>query len=537
MGYMNNIDKSASVSFIMPVFNVEGSYLDEAIQSVLNQDNPNWMLFVCDDASTHIETIAVLEKYKGFDSRIQVFSNEYEKGISGASNFAASKSTCDFLAFLDHDDLVTSNAVSEILNVAKSSPNVDFIYSDEDKLNMEGQYVEAYYKPDYSPDHLRSVMYILHLLVISRRLFNEIGGLRSEFDGAQDFDLALRATRVARNVIHIPKILYHWRMIPNSTALNLSSKLWALENGKKALNAVLSQDSFPGYSEDGLLLGTYRARYPIPSNKKVTLLILSKGSSRTVKGKESVVLVTNFIESILAKSSFKNFAMNVIWSGDPADPALENLRHLGCTIFQYPDTFNFNYSRAFNFALSTSKTNDVIVLNDDLEVISPDWIESLIELSQQQRVGAVGARLLFEDETIQHAGMAVGVEGICGHLFYRRPSESVGYQNFTHLIRNYSCITGAVFATRKDVMAEVGGMDIEYRVEFNDVDLCMRLRNSGYDIVYTPYSSLFHYENSSFKRSEPDISDKAKFIEKWGSVIQLDPYYNQNLPRNLNDLF
>ncbi len=520
----------------MPVYNVEGMYLEEAIKSVLNQDSPRWRLYICDDASTNSGTLEVLVRYTGFDSRIEVMKNQFEKGISGASNYAASKSSSHFLAFIDHDDLLAPNAVTEILGVCDDFPDVDLMYSDEDKLNMSGEFVEEYYKPDFSPDHLRSVMYILHLLVISNSLFKELGGLRTEFDGAQDYDLALRASTCARKVVHIPKILYHWRMIPNSTALDLNSKLWALENGKRALADVLSRDVFPGYSEDGLLLGTYRARYPIPIDKRVTLLILSRGATRNISDKGQISLVINFVESILSKSTYHAFDINIIWSGDSMDPALDSLRSLGCLIFQYTESGSFNYSKAFNFALSTSKTNDIIVLNDDLEVITPDWIESLIEFSQQPRIGAVGAKLLFEDQTIQHAGMVMGVEGVCGHIFYKNQANEVGYQNFSHLIRNYSCITGAVFATRLDVMGIIGGMDEGYRVEFNDVDVCMRLKEKGYDIVYTPYANLFHYENSSFNRSEPDRLDKEKFLKRWSKTIQDDPFYNQNLPKNLNKL-
>jgi GT2 family glycosyltransferase len=239
---------------------------------------------------------------------------------------------------------------------------------------------------------------------------------------------------------------------------------------------------------------------------------------------------------VLSKSTFGSYAINIIWSGDSKDPTLTYLKNLGCCIFQYPNSDEFNYAKAFNFALRTSDTDDVIVLNDDLEVISPDWIESLLELSQQPRVGAVGAKLLFEDLSIQHAGIVTGVDGVCGHMFYKRPSNEIGYQNFTHLIRNYSCITGAVFATRLELMNQIGGMDENYKVEFNDVDVCMRLKQNGYDIVYTPYSKLFHYENSSFKRLAPNSDNRETFLKKWDSIIKIDPFYNVNLPKDLNSL-
>ncbi|MFZ4771945.1 MAG: glycosyltransferase family 2 protein, partial [Ferruginibacter sp.] len=433
-------------------------------------------------------------------------------------------------------DAIEPDTVSEINNALAINPNLDFIYTDEDKLNFDGENVEKNYKPDFSHDHLRSVMYIMHLIIIERNFFNKLGGFRPEYNGAQDYDLALRATSKTKNIHHIKKILYHWRMIPGSAAEVVDAKPWALENAKRALDDALKNDNVPGYCVDGLLPGTFRAKYPIPENTEVTLVIFTNGSSRQFNDGKNINLVLNFVESIKNKSSYKNYFINIISNSNLDQELLNNLSALGCNVFDYTYSGEFSFANKFNYSLGTVKTNDVIFLNDDLEVISSDWIESLVEFSRQERVGAVGAKLFFEGGNIQHAGMVLGVTGHVGHIFYDNSSEQPGYQAYTHLIRNYSCVTGAVLATRMDLIKKVGGFDENLKIDFNDVDFCLKLREHGYDIVFTPYANLYHFERSTAKRDVSNDEDAKTFMKKWASKLVSDPFYSPSLPLNPTQL-
>jgi GT2 family glycosyltransferase len=529
-------EKYQLISFIMPVFNTPPEYLDAAIKSIINQNSDNWELVICNDGSTLKECLDVLDQYDGYENKIKAISTPAQSGICISSNLAVEFSKGHYLAFIDHDDTIEPDTVSEINKALLENPNLEFIYTDEDKLNFNGDSVEKNYKPDFSHDHLRSVMYIMHLIIIERNFFNELGGFRPEYNGAQDYDLALRATSRTKNIHHIKKILYHWRMIPGSAAEVVDAKPWALVNAKRALEDALKNDKVPGYCVDGLLPGTFRAKYPIPENTLVTLVIFTNGSSRQLSDGKTINLVLNFVQSIKSKSSFKNYLINIISNSNLDEDLLGNLRALGCNIFDYTYSGDFSFANKFNYSLNTVKTNDVIFLNDDLEVISADWIEALLEFSRQERVGAVGAKLLFESGNIQHAGMVLGVTGYVGHIFYDNPSTLPGYQAYTHLIKNYSCVTGAVLATRMDLIKKIGGFDENLKIDFNDVDFCLKIRQLGYDIVFTPYAHLYHFERSTAKRDVSNNDDAKVFMKKWSSQLDLDPFYNPSLPTNPTQL-
>jgi glycosyltransferase involved in cell wall biosynthesis len=516
----------------MPVFNTPAKYLEAAILSVINQNKDNWELIICDDASSNEECLTILKKYDGYKDKIKVVSNASQSGICISSNLAVQNSKGQYLSFIDHDDTIEEITVEELNKALTNNPNLEFIYTDEDKLNLNEESVEKNYKPDFSYDHLRSVMYIMHLITIERKFFYRIGGFREEFNGAQDYDLALRATSQTKNVFHIKKILYHWRMIPGSAAADVNAKPWALINARKALEETLKNDEIPGYCEDGLIHGTFRARYPISKDKIVTLVIFTNGSTRTLLDGRNINLIANFVESIKNKSTFKKYKINIISNGNLPDEVNHQLTKFECEIFDYSYQGEFSFANKFNYSLETVKTNDVIFLNDDLEVISPDWIESLIEFSQLKRVGAVGAKLLFENGNIQHAGMVTGVNGIVGHIFYNNRSDLIGYESYTHLIKNYSCITGAVLATRMDVVREIGGFDESLKIDFNDVDFCLKIRQQGLDIVFTPYSQLYHFEKSTAKRERSNDDEVNIFFNRWDKIIRDDPFYNSLLPKD-----
>jgi GT2 family glycosyltransferase len=523
------------ISVLMPVFNTPAEILDTAIQSVLRQTYPNWELCICDDCSSSSETLDVLENYRGADWRIKIVRSPENLHIARATNLAAELATGEFVAFLDHDDLLEHDALEHVARTIKSDPEIDFLYTDEDKIDAQGNLSEPYFKPSWSPEHLLSVMYILHLMVVRKRLFLELGGLRHQFTGSQDYDLALRATAIARKVAHIPRVLYHWRKIPGSAAEAVDAKPEALRNAQRALEDFVSSRDPTATVRDGLLPGTYRVDWSLGDPDPVTLLILTGARSRRVEGRGNVLLVDNFLDSILSKSTYKNFRILVVDdNGNLPEPVRSKVLACGGTVESFPLKLPFNFSRKANFAISRVETEHFILLNDDLEVISEDWIEAMLGFARQPKIGAVGAMLLFPTGRIQHAGIVLGLEDTAAHIFYNTPATPA-YGGFSHLVRNYSAVTGAALATRLSVVRDVGPFDESMAIDFNDVDFCLRLRSSGYRIVYTPHAKLFHFEGSSIPRREQTATDRVAFMERWKPYMASDPFYNPSLPRNRLD--
>jgi glycosyltransferase involved in cell wall biosynthesis len=530
-------ERGVLISILMPVFNTPAEVLGAAIESVRNQTWQNWELCICDDCSTSQETSAVLDRYRGVDWRIKIVRSEENLHIARATNLAAELAAGEFVAFLDHDDVLEPDALELIAESIAAEADIDFVYTDEDKLEKDGILSEPYLKPDWSPEHLQSVMYIMHFSVIRKSLFFELGGLRHEFTGAQDYDLALRATQRARKIVHIPKVLYHWRKIPGSAAEVVDAKPAALVNAKRALiDFATSID--PGASVvDGLLTGTYRVKFPVDPSVPVTLLILTDARRKIVEGRGDVFLLENFFDSIQKKSTFRNYRLLIVDNGNIPPQLRARIQNAGGKILSYHYDGAFNFSSKMNFALKYVETEDVIFLNDDLEVITPDWIESILQYSRQPQIGAVGGRLLFANGRIQHAGVVLGVNYSVAHLFHNLPSEAVGYYGFSHIVRNYSAVTGAVLATRMSIVRQVGPFDENMRIDFNDIDFCLRIRTANYRIVYTPYCEMYHFEGGSEARTTQSQSDKDAFMARWDQTLQKDPFYNPILPRDRVDCY
>jgi O-antigen biosynthesis protein len=523
------------ISVVVPVYNTPPVVLESCIRSVLAQRHTEWELCMCDDGSQLAGTRAVLQKYVGSDPRIRIVTSDRNLGISGATNLAAEQATGVMLAFLDHDDVLHAEALAEIAHAVDESPDIDLLYTDEDKLEADGRHSEPYYKPDWSPEHLGSVMYMLHCLVVRKALFWKLGGSRCEFSGAQDYDLALRASAVARRIHHIPKVLYHWRKIPNSAAAVVDAKPAALAAAGRALEDAVARLDPPARVVPGLLPGTFRVRRPIAAGTPVTLVIPTRDAIVQIERRGRVALLRNFISSIVEKSTYRDFRILVVDNGGLSPETQELLRSVGARSVSFRVEGPFNYAQKANFALSHVETEHFVLLNDDLEVIAPDWIEALLEFSQVPGIGVVGARLLYPDRRLQHAGMVCGVNGTVAHAFVGLPADAVGYNGFTHLIRDYSCVTGAVLASRRDVLSNVGPFDTRFASDFNDVDFCLRARARGYRVVYTPFSELYHFEGASLVRRTQDPTEVALFTDLWADVIARDPYYNPNLPRDRTD--
>jgi GT2 family glycosyltransferase/glycosyltransferase involved in cell wall biosynthesis len=525
------------VSLIVPVFNVRPDFLQACVLSVLAQSYPFWELCLCDDASTDPGTQAVLTALQGADPRIRIRRLAQNQGIAGASNMAVEMATGEFIAMLDNDDAIAPDALLEIARALFADPSIDVIYTDEDKIDEEGRLIDTYFKPDWSPEHLESVMYVLHMLVVRKRLFLELGGFRSDYSGAQDFDLMLRLSRRTPHVHHIQKALYHWRAVEGSAAAVVDAKPYALEAGFRALqDHVAARHGDRAWVEPGLLAGTFRVRRRILGNPRVSLLILTNNTELELPSRGKFHMVDNMVDSILRRTSYRNYEIVVVDNSKLTEDQRTRFSSLGVRVENYTGpVVPFNYAAKANFALRACRTEHLVMLNDDMEVINDDWLTALLELSQDPEVGAVGARLLHADGTLQHAGCVIGVNGGSAHVYHSFPGDFVGYNGFTHLIRNYSAVTGACLATRKSVVSQAGGLDESFAVDFNDTDLCLKILETGYRIVYTPYAQLFHFEGISAKRTTQNPDERRRFVARWARYMENDPYFNPNFARDRFD--
>ncbi|MBI3584166.1 MAG: glycosyltransferase [Nitrospinae bacterium] len=513
-----------TISIIMPVYNVEKIWLEKAIDSVLNQMYLNWELCIADDCSTKSHVKEVLESYKNKDSRIKIKYLLQNQGISLTSNEAISLANGEFIGLLDNDDELAPNALYEVVNLLQGHPDADMIYSDEDKITPEGKRYNPFFKPDWSPDLFLSQMYSCHFGVYRKKIIDEIGRFREEFDGSQDYDLVLRLTEKTNNIFHIPKILYHWRVIKGSTAAEYTAK--ASDNASlKALTDALRRRSIKGSVEKGTYNSLFRVKREILTNPRVSIIIPTK---------DQVELLKDCVESILNKTDYQNYEIAIVENNSIQKNTMEYLNKLAIEnknikVLNY--TRQFNFSAINNYAVSKVDSEIVLFLNNDMEVKSSEWLSAMVEHVQREDVGAVGSKLLFPNDSIQHAGVILGIGSVAGHAFKGLQSNiNQSYFGHADAIRNYSAVTGACLMVRKKVFEEIGGFDeLNLPIAFNDIDLCLRLRERGYLIIYTPYAVLYHYESASRGyRIDPD-PEADYMIKRWKHILYTDPYYNVNL--------
>lgn len=529
---VSSLQQRPLLSVVMPVYNVPAEYLRECLQSVFGQSYPLWELCICDDCSTEARTVQVLDEFRGTSPMLKMVRNAVNGGISDATNKAIHIATGEFVVFLDNDDVLEPTALEEVARAISSSPNLDVLYSDEIKIDAAGNQIDHYFKPDWSPEHLESVMYVLHLLVVRKRLLLELGGLRTEFTGAQDYDLMLRCSRATPRIHHIRKTLYRWRAIPGSAAAVVDAKPAALENGMRALADHAREKYGPlARVESGLLPGTFRLRRSLPFPPQVSLLILTGNTCLDLPGKGEVSLVENLVASIRSRTDYPNYQIVVVDNSRLDPDQVRAFEADGVQVRNFESNGTFNYAAKANFAIKGATTDNIVLMNDDMEVIRPDWLTAMIELSTDPGIGAVGARLLHMDGTIQHVGTVLGVNGSVAHAYHSYPRDFVGYNGFTHLIRNYSAVSAACLATRRSVVAQVGWLDENLAIDFNDIDLCLKITAAGYRVAYTPYAELYHFEGVSARRTTQNPTEVATFCKRWRSVIDDDPFYNPNLTR------
>lgn len=517
------------ISIIIPMYNTPINFFEELVNNLIDQTYTNWELCLADGSPEKNEK---LEKIYKKDERIKYKFIGENKGIAGNTNEALSLVTGDFVALLDHDDLLPIFSLYEIVKCINENPDVEFIYTDEDKFEkLGGKRYDPYFKSDFAPDTLRANNFICHFSVFKKELMDKLGGFRSKYDGAQDYDILLRMSEETNNIIHIPKILYHWRVHSLSTAKSGgTAKPYAYEAGIKAIQDHIDRIGLKGTVESGNTLGTYKVNYEIQGNPKVSIVIPNKDYVKTLKV---------CINSIKKLTTYENYEIIIVENNSEENETFEYYKKIDgkdkIKVVYFPEK-EFNYSKIINFGVKNSTGDYIVQLNNDTELLTPNWLQEMLGFAQRDDVGAVGAELFYPDNTIQHAGIIIGIGGVAGHVFKNLPKGIHGYFSKDAMIQNLSAVTAACIMTPKSIYDEVGYMDEKFKVAFNDVDFCLKIRQTGKLIVYNPYVQFTHYESKS--RGFEDTPEKKKrfqsevdrFHDKWQSVLDKgDPYYNINL--------
>lgn len=520
------------ISIVVPTYNSDIGLLRSMIESVQAQLYPHWELCIADDASTATGVTATLREYAAADRRIKLTLREINGHISEASNSALSIVSGEYIALLDHDDVLPEHALYLVAKAINDEPHARMFYSDEDKLTPEGQRVAPYFKSDWNPELFLVQNLFSHLGVYETSLVRQAGGFRKGLEGSQDHDLALRCVELAGHaaVHHIPHVLYHWRIVPGSTAGAGTEKPYALAAGIRAVEDHLSRIGVRGtVSQLASDVGILRVRYALPLAAPLVSIIIPT--------RDGVELLRQCIESIFAKSTYTNFEVIVVDNGSVKPETLSYFEALRrrTNVSVICDDRPFNFSALNNAAVAQAKGEFVCLLNNDIEVISPGWLDELVSLAAQPNNGAVGACLWYPNDTLQHGGVILGLGGVAGHMHYKMRRGTFGYFGRAVATQNVSVVTAACLVIRRAVYDEVGGLDEEFAVAFNDVDFCIRVREAGYRNVWTPHAELYHHESATrgsdmapekFQRFQREV----RLMEsRWGELLLHDPAYNPNL--------
>lgn len=525
------------ISIVVPLYRTPEKYLNEMIASIKNQTYANWELCLSDGSGKDSTLTALLKRYEKEDSRIRVVYNDSQLQISENTNEALKIATGDYIAFGDHDDLLAPDAFFECVKAINQDSTIDMIYTDEDKITMDGkEHFQPHFKSDFNIDMLRSVNYICHLTVVKRELFEKVGFLNSEFNGAQDYDFVLRCVEQASNIKHIAKILYHWRAHMDSTAENPESKLYAFQAGARAIEAHYERCGIDAKVSQEELNGLYRSKYQIKEQPLVSIIIPNK---------DHIEDLDKCIRSIEEKSTYKNVEYIVIENNSEKKETFEYYDKIQVEFPKVKVVFwerEFNYSAINNFGVTFAQGEYLLFLNNDTEIINVDCIEELLGYCMREDVGIVGAKLFYEDDTVQHAGVIIGMGGVAGHAFIGAGKSDPEYFGRALIAQDYSAVTAACLMTKRKIFDEVEGFEEKLAVAFNDVDFCLKVRAAGYLVVYNPYAQLHHYESKS--RGLEDTEEKVRrfqgeirtFQYRWADILnEGDPYYNINLTLDKSD--
>lgn len=527
------LDYEPCISIIVPTYKTPEKFLKEMIDSVRNQSYENWELCIGDGSVTEDTVKNVIESYQKKDKRIKMLCLSENLGIAGNTNAALSIATGDYIALLDHDDILAPDALYEVVKWMNEhyKDETDVIYTDEDKVSFDlKDYFEPHFKSDYNLDLIRSNNYICHLFVARKSIVDQVGGFRKEYDGSQDYDFILRCIEQSKHVEHVPKVLYHWRCHPGSTAANQESKMYCYEAGKRAI-----EDHLKRMGEDDCQvvmtehLGFYHVIYPIREQKKVSIIIPNKDQKE---------ILERCIESVIQKTDYKNYEIIIVENNSTTNEIFEYYKTIeqreNIRVVIWKD--KFNYSAINNFGVKYANGEYLLFLNNDIEVIRENWLSEMLANVQRKEVGIVGAKLLYPDNMVQHAGVIIGMGGIAGHPLSRHPADDCGYFARGIIQQNLNAVTAACMLTKKEVYEKVKGFEEKLAVAFNDIDLCLKVRKAGYLIVYDPEALLYHHE--SISRGKEDTLEKRNRFEgevdymakKWKDVLEKgDEYYNPNL--------
>ncbi|MBF0550693.1 MAG: glycosyltransferase [Deltaproteobacteria bacterium] len=512
-------DYYPTFSIVIPAYNTRLIHLRKTLDSILSQIYPYWELIIFDDASTKPHVFEFVSRYAERDKRIRTCRAEQNLGVAEATNRAIALAGNEFVCLMDHDDELPPLALFELAFYLQKHPHADMIYTDEVKINEDGEAIETFFKPDWSPDLLLSTMYTVHLGVFRKSILDQIGGFRPEFKISQDYDLVLRFTEKTDRIHHIPKVLYHWRKHSGS----ISAQEQAVEETNsasiKALTDALARRNIPGKVTVGQFFNFFRVTRRIPDRPLVTIIIPTKNK---------VNLLDKCLTTLTQKTEYDNYEI-IIMDNESDAQTKEYLAKLPHQVISYD--LPFNYSKINNLGADQARGDFLLFLNNDVEIITPYWLTALLEHACRPEVGATGAKLLYSDRTVQHAGVVLGLShnGVAGHVYQGLTGDSPGYNGYMNVIRNYSAVTGACLMTRKALFKGFGGFEERLGTAFQDVDYCLRLGEAGYWIVYTPYACLIHHESKSRGHVLDKANEKEYMQARWGHVIKRDPFFNPHL--------
>lgn len=517
------------ISLVIPVYNVPVEYLKECIDSILNQTYQNFEICIADDCSTKQDLIECLKEYQNSDERIKVVFRKENGHISAATNSAFEVATGEFVGLVDNDDILSKYALQEVVSALNENKSLDFIYSDEDKIDLDGRRFFPNFKPDFSPDLLVSCNYICHFTVIRSELVKQVGGWAVGLEGVQDHDLFLKVTEVTKNIHHIPKVLYHWRVIEGSTGADISNKDYIATKGEMMLKEMLKRRNLKGEVKMG--------ETPIPSMYAIDYGNDNELVSIIIPTRDGVDIVKTCVDSIYAKSTYKNFEIILVDNGSSEESVKEFSKyeeaHDNFRVLRIDCEFNYSYLN--NQAAKVANGEYILLLNNDVEVITENWLELMLGYARLEHVGCVGARLYYPTDLVQHNGVIMGLFGIAGHASLLDDRYSITYNAYSHLTTNYSAVTAACLMISKEKYLSVGGLnEQDLKVAFNDVDFCLRIREKGYYNLVNPKVELYHYESLTRGSDlEPEkierFKKESKFIyDNYKEILKEDPFYNVN---------
>lgn len=527
-------------SIVTPTYNTPPELLQACIDSVRAQHYPHWELCLADDASPDPRVRVLLQAAAAAEPRIRLVLRERNGHIVEASNSALARAGGDFVVLLDHDDTLAPQALQSVARALQARPQAQIVYSDEDKLDPQGQRCEPHFKPDFNPDLLYAQNYVSHLGVYRRSLVEAVGGFRPGFEGSQDHDLLLRCVarlQDPRDVLHVPEVLYHWRQVPGSTALRHDAKDYACEAGRRAVQA--HHDALhPGVQVSIVGPGLYRSLWPLPAElPRVSLIVPTR---------DGLDVLRTCIESLVERTAYPNYEILVVDNGSVEPDTLAYLaalpQRLGERVRVLHDPQPFNYAALNNAAVAQARGSLIGLINNDVEVIGSDWLDEMVRHALRPEIGCVGAKLYYPDDTVQHAGVILGIGGVADHAHKNFPRAASGYFGRLRVAHNVSAVTAAVLLVRRAVYEQVGGLDAEHlAVAFNDVDFCLKVMQAGYRNLWTPQAELYHHESKTRGAdTAPDkrarLEREARFmLDRWGPLLRRDPFYNPNLSLSRRD--